>query len=319
MSPTGGAPLVALTGATGFIGRRILAALSEEGVRVRALARDPARLEGVLAPGDVVGGALDDDDALKALTDGADRVIHCAGAVRGATREQFDAVNVAGAARVANHARVSGADRFLLISSLAAREPHLSPYAASKRAGEDAVGEALGGLPLFVIRPPAVYGPGDREMLPLLKTMARGTAPVFGSPDAHFSLIFVDDLARAAVAWTKADAPPLGLLEIDDGKAGGYSWTEFAAGIETITGRPVKLRPVPAFVLNVPATINGLAGRLGLMSPMLTPGKLRELRHPDWVCRAGTPELIPGWKPRIGLQEGLRRTPGWQQAPGDTA
>jgi len=294
----------------------MLAALSDTGARVRALARNPERLEGMLPPEDVVGGTLDDDHALQALTEGADRIIHCAGAVRGATREQFDAVNVAGAARVAGHARESGAEGFLLISSLAAREPQLSPYAASKHAGETAVGEALGDLPLFVIRPPAVYGPGDREMLPLLKTMARGTAPVFGSPDARFSLVFVDDLARAASAWAAADAPPRGLLEIDDGRTRGYSWTEFAAGIESITGRPVRLRQIPPFVLNLPAAVNGLAGKLGLVSPMLTPGKLRELRHPDWVCRAGGPELIPGWKPEIGLHEGLLATPGWQQPSG---
>jgi nucleoside-diphosphate-sugar epimerase len=297
----------------------MLAALSDSGVRVRALARDPKRLDGVLAAGNVVRGSLDEDEALAALTAGAHRVIHCAGAVRGATREQFDAINVAGAARVAHHARNAGAGGLLLVSSLAAREPHLSPYASSKRAGEAAVKKALGELPLFVIRPPAVYGPGDREMLPLLKTMARGTAPVFGPPDARFSLIFVDDLAAAAAAWATADTPPTGLFEIHDGKADGYSWLEFAAGIEAITGRPVKLRHIPSFVLDVPAAVNGLAGRLGLVSPMLTPGKLRELRHPDWVCRAGAPRLLPGWKPRVGLHEGLLSTPGWRPVSGDAA
>jgi nucleoside-diphosphate-sugar epimerase len=302
---------VALTGATGFIGRRMLAALGEAGFRARVLAREPGKLAGLIDASAVVHGSLDDDRALGALVEGADAVIHCAGAVRGVTRAQFDAVNVAGAARLAGHARAAGANRLLLISSLAAREPGLSPYAASKRGGETAVAEAAAGVPLFVIRPPAVYGPGDKEMLPLLKSMARGTAPVFGSPEARFSLIFVDDLAAAAVAWAGAPQPPEGLLEIHDGKPEGYGWREFAAEIEALTGRPVVLRPVPKALLNVPAALNALAGRLGLHAPMLTPGKLRELRHPDWVCRAGSADLVPGWAPRIGLRDGLQLTPGW--------
>ncbi len=100
--------------------------------------------------------------------------------------------------------------------------------------------------------------------------------------------------------------------ESHDGKVDGYGWAEFAAEIEALTGRPVTLRPVPKILLDVPAAVNALAGRLGLTVPMLTPGKLRELRHPDWVCRAGTAALIPGWAPKIGLREGLRRTPGWR-------
>ena len=290
----------------------MVAALARAGCRVRALARDPGRLAEIIEAPDIVHGSLGDEEALAALVRDADAVIHCAGAVRGVTREQFDAVNVAGAARVARHASAAGAKRFLLISSLAAREPELSPYAASKRGGEKAVADALGTVPLFVIRPPAVYGPGDKEMLPLLKTMARGTAPVFGSPDARFSLIFVDDLARAAAAWAVAAPPPEGLLEIHDGRTDGYGWREFAAEVEALTGRPVTLRRVPGVLLNVPAAANALVGRLGLHVPMITPGKLRELRHPDWVCRAGSAELIPGWSPEVGLREGLQLTPGWR-------
>lgn len=290
----------------------MLAALGEAGCRVRALAREPGRLAGLVDAPDIVHGSLDDEEALAALVRDADAVIHCAGAVRGVTHEQFDAVNVAGAARVARHARAAGAQRFLLISSLAAREPALSPYAASKRGGEKAVTDELGTVPLFVIRPPAVYGPGDKEMLPLLKSMARGTAPVFGSPDARFSLVFVDDLARAAAAWAAAPVPLEGLLEIHDGKIDGYGWREFAAEIEALTGRPVTLRRVPSAFLSVPAAVNATIGRLGLHAPMLTPGKLRELRHPDWVCRAGSAELIPGWSPRVGLRDGLLLTPGWR-------
>jgi nucleoside-diphosphate-sugar epimerase len=239
--------LVALTGASGFVGRHILARAAAAGLRLRVLARDPARLPDLPEAADVVRGGLEDATALAELVRGSAAVVHCAGAVRGVTRAQFDRVNVAGTAAVARAAAAAGAARFLQISSLAAREPALSAYAASKRAGEEAAREALGGLPLTVFRPPAVYGPGDREMLTLFRLMARGYAPVFGDPDARFSLIFVTDLADAVVAWLRAAAPPAGVFELDDGHPGGHRDGRFSrASRASRAARPAGHGPVPS-------------------------------------------------------------------------
>jgi nucleoside-diphosphate-sugar epimerase len=304
--------LVALTGATGFVGRHILARAAAGGARVRVLARDPARLPALPPHTEVVAGGLGDDRALADLVEGAAAVIHCAGAVRGATRAQFDRVNVAGAKACADAAASAGVGRFLLVSSLAAREPTLSHYAASKRAGEDAVRDAA---PIVtIVRPPAIYGPGDREMLPLFRLMARGYAPVFGNADARFSMIFVTDLADATVAWLHADAPPATIFEPDDGRTDGHGWGDVCKTVQSITGRPVRPLRVPAAILALPAAINYAAGRLSALTPMLTPGKLRELRHPDWVCRRREPGNALGWKPAHDLRSGLLATPGWRTA-----
>ena len=168
------------------------------------------------------------------------------------------------------------------------------------------------GMSVTIIRPPAVYGPGDKELLPLLRIMARGRVPIIGSGDARFSFIYVEDLAEAAVTWLKTDIAANRIIEIDDGKKGGYGWLDFSNTVAAITGRPVTPIRLPKAVLAVPAAVNWILGRLSLYSPMLTPGKVRELSHPDWVCRTDAAGGLAGWRPRHTLREGLMNTPGWR-------
>ena len=126
-----------------------------------------------------VQGDLRDSRALEALVAGTHAVVHCAGTVRGARRSDFDSVNAEGAGRIAAAAaRLVPAPRLLLMSSLAARMPELSDYAASKWRGENAVKAAAKDLRWTILRPPAVFGPGDRELAPLFRCIARGFAPV---------------------------------------------------------------------------------------------------------------------------------------------
>ncbi len=166
-------PVVALTGATGFIGRRLAPLLAADGWRVRLLLRrDPVHAEWRgLAP-QIVAGGLDDPAALRQLVEGVDAVVHVAGLIKAARRRQFYAVNHAGSAALADAVLAAApAARFLHVSTIAAREPALSDYAGSKRAGEDAVLERLGAR-VTVLRPPAVYGPGDRESLAFFQMAA---------------------------------------------------------------------------------------------------------------------------------------------------
>lgn len=305
--------LVAVTGASGFVGRRAVRRLATSGCRLRVLARNPDRLPPMPEQTEVVCGSLQDETALTHLVQDADAVVHLAGSVRGVTREQFDQVNAIGTGACATAAAAAGVPRFLLMSSLAAREPQLSAYAASKRCGEDRVAHSAGAMGVTVFRPPAVYGPGDTEMLALFRLMARGVAPVFGAAAARFSLLYVDDLASAIGSWVEARVPPPTVLEIDDGKQDGYGWPDVCATVSELTGRQVRQFRWPGALLGVPAGVNYIAGRLGLSTPMLTPGKLRELRHSDWVCRPGIATALPTWRPRFTLADGLRNTPGWRR------
>lgn len=300
---------LALTGATGFIGTTLLSHLTAAGWRVRALYRPgkgrvPPELPGVKW----VAGDLEDDNILNALVAGTDAVIHCAGAVRGASRADFDRVNEDGAQRIAlAAARQTEMPRFLLLSSLAARVPDLSHYAGSKWRGECAVKAASENLRWTVLRPPAVFGPGDRELLPLFRSIANGFAPLPAGAKGRFSMIYVDDLSTAVVHWLAADDGYGQTLEVDDGRAGGYDWDE----VLTIGGRvlrggaSVRRVPIPISLLKLAALTNLAAAQLLGYAPMLTPGKVREITHPDWLCDSHEFTMVTGWQPVFGLERGL--------------
>jgi len=309
--------LVAVTGATGFIGAALCRALYDDGFRIRILARSQRRALALgNAVSEVVEGDLHDSAALSRLVDGAFAVLHCAGVVRGARQIDFDRVNVLGLENLLSAIlarQPHSPARLLSLSSLAAREPTLSYYANSKCRGEQALVARGGGLPWLALRPPAVYGPGDRELLPLFRLMAKGFAPVFGPREARFSLLYVDDIARLARAWLRQPEPASGIYALHDGRSGGYGWDDVAQIVARLCERPVKLLRVPAPLLDVPAWINRRVARLAGYAPMLTPEKLRELRHPDWVCENYALQQVLDWQPQFSLEQGLRSTPGWCQ------
>lgn len=283
------APL-AITGATGFVGRRVLALANRP---VRALTRRPQPP----APGvEWVIGDLHDTEALASLCDGAAAVLHIAGVVN-ADAAGFHAGNVTGTANVL--AAAASVPRFVHVSSLAAREPGLSLYGASKAAGDALVMAREGKW--VIVRPPGVYGPGDAEMRDLFAAAKRGLGVAPGSRDARISLIHVDDLARALLALA-GGGPSREILEIDDGAGarGGYGHAEYAHAIGAAVGCRVRVLPVPGGLLRTLAASRLIA--------KLTPDRARYLVHSDWVARGGNGRLAGLWQPQISLPEGLADT-----------
>ncbi len=305
---------IAITGASGFIGRSICRHLHAQGWRLRLLMRSPA---GEILLNDInaefVKGDLHNQDSLERLVDDAYAVIHCAGVVRGARQQDFDAVNVEGLARLLKAVRATAVPpRLFALSSLAAREPGLSFYADSKRRGELLLEQEGEDLNWFALRPPAVYGPGDREMLPLFRAMAKGFAPVPGKKTARFSMVYVDDIAGLVATWLKQDKVPSGIYTLHDGREGGYDWNDVCGVVAELCRRRVTPIEVPPLLLDIPAALNAHLSRWFGRAPMLTPQKLRELRHPDWVCDNDAVSELLGWQPRMPLREGLLHTPGWR-------
>lgn len=311
------ADTIAITGATGFIGGAIINRLAASGKRIQALIR-PESVHKKPDCGAVtwIQGDLDGPASLKQLVSGAATVVHCAGVVRGSTAEMFTRANAEG---VANLVRMVKAQqptpRFLLISSLAAREPQLSPYAASKHQGEQILMESAGNIGWTVYRPAAVYGPGDREILPVLRWMSRGIAPLLGSGDGRFSMIYIEDLADAIVQWLDRPFGHQGTFELHDGKPGGYCWHEIINTLAGLCGSPVVRLKVPVGIIKVFAALNIAMARVFGYAPMLTPGKVRELSHSDWSADNADISETAGWSPKIELAEGLRRTLGWNREP----
>jgi nucleoside-diphosphate-sugar epimerase len=293
--------IAALTGATGFVGGHVLRRLLEGGHSVRALTR---RAQADRAGVTWIRGALDDEAALDHLCEGVNAVIHVAGVVNG-DAASFDAGNRVGTLAILHAA---GHARFVHVSSLSAREPQLSLYGASKRAAEDAV--IISGSDWRIVRPPAIYGPGDTDNLELFKFARRGVVPL---PRAgRMSVIHADDLARLIVAL--AEHGTLGsLYEADDGHAGGWSHEDYARMIGDAVGRQPRIVKLPATALRLAATLDGL-----VRGPRakLTADRVSYMTHPDWVIDPVSRPPAGLWQPEIATQKGLTDTALWYRAQG---
>jgi nucleoside-diphosphate-sugar epimerase len=191
----------------------------------------------------------------------------------------------------------------LLISSLAAMRPEISDYAMSKHLGEEVLRQHAD-FPWSIFRPPAVYGPGDREMLPLLKLARRGLVTPLGPETQKLSLLHADDLARAVSAWLEQTEACQGqTFSLDDGHPGGYDWPAIAAAA---TDKESRILPIPRSLLFTAGWLNLGMATLFRYAPMLTPGKARELTQADWLCDNTQLENATGWSPRIDLETGIR-------------
>lgn len=271
-------PPVALTGATGFVGRALTRELARRGVPVRALTRR--------GPGGAgwVSGDLGDPVALARLAEGAHVLVHVAGATHALGRAGFDVVNVAGASRVAEAARAAGVAHLVHLSSLAARRPGISAYAASKHVGEQAVLAGAGGATVTLVRPPAVIGPGDRATKPLIDAMRLGllTAPMEpAGGERRFSVIHVADLARLLADLVQGLRPGGGLVDLAGTRE--VTWARLAGAAGAATGRRVRLLRLPAAALHLVGAagdaLSALTGRPGMVSR----GKMREMLAEEWL------------------------------------
>ena len=226
--------------------------------------------------------------------------------MRGVTQADFDLINEIGARHVAEVAAAQNKPpRLLLISSLAARMPELSHYAGSKMRGELAIKNSP--LRWTIFRPPAVYGPGDRELLPLFQSMAKGLAPLPAGANGRFSIIHVHDLAAAMVHCLGQDAGDGKTFELDDGHSGGYDWPSVIQIAQAVLrdGGKIRRLSIPIGLLKLVAWTNFYAAQLLRYAPMLTPGKIREITHSDWLCDNNDITRITGWQPTCELAQGL--------------
>jgi len=300
---------VLLTGATGFIGRRLQKALLTNGRQVSAVVRPSSSNKGQLLSGvhSVLADLSNTNKLTSAITD-CEAVIYCAGSVRGRNLEDFRAANITGIRSVVDAMNQSGLETpLLLISSLAASRPGVSDYANSKFLGEQEVIHHAK-FPWTIFRPPAVYGQGDREMMPILKLARKGIVTPAGPAQQKLSLIHVDDLAAAVLAWLGSwPACREQTFSLDDGHCGGYDWREIA---ETASGGKYHSFKIPGPILFAAAKGNLLLSGVFGYSPMLTPGKARELIQADWLCDNESLTRATGWSPAIDLKKGLKKTFG---------
>lgn len=258
----------------------------------------------------MIVGDLGDTAALARLCDGADVVIHGAGLVKAQNRAAFDAVNVTGARQVAQAA--IRAPHTVLVSSLTAREPGLSHYSASKHAGERAMAEVLGDR-LTVARPCAIYGPGDRELLPVFQAAAVSPILPIVSSDGRVAMIHVEDAAGQTVTLAEG-RPQARPVVLTDARPEGYSWRELMSAAARACDRTPRFAAVPRVLIQTVGITNDFTVLLG-RTPMLTSAKARELLHPDWAV--APEERTDAPLPAIyDLDAGFSATVAWYRTAG---
>lgn len=294
--------ILAVTGATGFVGSHLVDRATAAGHQVRALTRIPQPpRDGVVW----IAGALDDTAALTALADGADTIIHVAGVVNAPDRAGFAAANVDGTRHMLDAAEAAGVRRFVHVSSLSAREPQLSNYGWSKRQSEALV-EATG-LDWAIARPAAVYGPGDREMLDLFRVAKLGLALL--PPSGMMSAVHVNDLADLLLALAASRGSAL--YEVDDGRA--WSHVDFARAIGAAMGRRVLALPLPRALMMLAARADRL---IRGARAKLTADRVGYFVHPDWTATSSLRPPPALWTPAIDTRAGLAATAQWYRAQG---
>lgn len=310
--------VVAVTGATGFIGQHLAAALAAAGIRQRLLVRRLPALPPVdsAASIELVLGDLGDAAALRRLVRDSAVLVHLAGAIKASSPGEFARCNTQSVTDLlAALAETATPARFVLLSSLAARAPHLSDYANTKRAGEDCLAAAAPAPGWAALRAPAVYGPGDRETLPFFQWVRRGIAPVPTGGRGRLSLIHVADLCAALVAML-ARPPADGIYEIDDGTAAGYSLAGMAAVAGEVFGRRARIVGIPRWLMTGVAELQQVAARATGRPAILSAGKVREIFHPDWVVTDRRLAAALDFQPRFDLRQGFADTVAWYSRHG---
>ena len=297
---------LAVTGGTGFVGRRLIDRALERGHEIQALTRRPQEARAGI---DWIEGSLENRDALERLVTQSDAVIHVAGVINAPDAAGFERGNVDGTLAMLAAATAAGTRRFVHVSSLAAREPKLSQYGASKARAEELVSGS--GLDWVIVRPPGVYGPGDRETLELFKMAKAGL--ILLPPRGRVSFIHVDDLANLLLNLAEREEPVKQVYEVDDGRTNGWTHREFADALAKGVGSRAISIATPGLLLRTGAMLDKLVRR---GKAKLTPDRAAYFCHPDWVASSHKMPPSDVWRPEIATSSGLADTARWYREQG---
>ncbi|MEE9391821.1 MAG: NAD-dependent epimerase/dehydratase family protein [Planctomycetota bacterium] len=325
---------IALTGASGFIGHRLAQALAKiEGSQIRALVRPGSvtKLKELASRLDVIEGGLEDADALARLVEGAEFVFHLAGATRARNRAEFQSLNADGTGAVAKAVAAASAKtcRLVYVSSLAAAGPTaegaeprdedcepapVSHYGRSKLEGEEQLKSAMGAHSWSIARPPAVYGPGERDFFEMFRMVRRRFAPRLGFQSKELSMVYADDLVQAllVLASSKKAAGRTYFVAHPEQK----SDLELMEYMEDAMGRWAWKPRIPFFAARIPAAFSALGQAIGKRPALLNPDRLRELAPTRWVCNSDRLDRELGFRCTTPLEIGIPLTAAWYSKSG---
>lgn len=311
---------VLVTGATGFIGSHLAGALIYKGFDVACLVRNPANLrflEGINAR--IIKGDCTDRESLANAVKDVDYIFHLAGLTKACSETEFFNANVRGTENIVNAVLQNNTNikRFVYLSSLAAagpscdgrplkedNEPHpVSVYGKTKLEGERIVMANKKNMPVTVIRPPAVYGPRDRDLLIFFKMVKSGLIPYWGK--CYYSFIYVEDLINGIILSALSGDAEGEIFFVSDGNI--YSSDDIIEAIsDALQRRPMKLN-IPRFVMPLLGFISEKAKGVSIINT----DKIKEMKHFYWICDTEKAVSRLNFEPKIKIKEGARWTADW--------
>src|SRR4030095_16554828 len=313
-----------LTGATGFLGSCTAEELIRRGHRVLSLVRNPCAAAFLQTRGaELIEGSLPDLPDLKTSLQETDAIIHIAGVLKGLHDKDFFEVNEIGTKRLAEAALdlKQKPKLFLHVSTVAVHNStrdgedfclppnachSVSVYGKSKLAGEKTLALLRGKIKTVTLRPPVIYGPGDRELLPLFRSIRWGFAPLYGKGQNRLSVCHVKEVARAIADIVENPPPSDQIFCLDDGEV--HTWESLAKEISRAMKKNPLLLKVPPFLISIAAHATGAFAQLTRRPQIFTSEKVKEMRQASWVCGFLRLEEKIGWTPKVPFQDGVRET-----------
>ncbi|MFN0158587.1 MAG: NAD-dependent epimerase/dehydratase family protein [Bacteroidota bacterium] len=315
-----------VTGATGFIGSHLVELLLHKGYTVRCLIRkssDTKWLERKQV--EYVYGDLFSEEALAEAVRGVDYVFHSAGVTKAKTKEEYYAGNATGTKNIlaATAAHNRTLKRFVHISSQAAVGPSttqtpinedepshpLTTYGKSKWQAEEECLKMMKALPITICRPPAVYGPRDKDVFEFFNTMSKGLQPMVGFNEKLVSLVHVSDLVRGFVMAAESSKAVGQTYFIASN--GVYGWKEIGEVTRKVMNKSALRIRLPEFAVYIIATFAEFFSLFSSKPALINFEKARDMVQDYWTCDSSKAKRDFGYEQQISLEDGIRGTVGW--------
>jgi dihydroflavonol-4-reductase len=322
---------ILVTGATGFIGSHLVALLLSKGHHVRCLVRKTSNLIWLKELSvEYMYGDIYDDAALRQAVDGVQYIYHSAGLTKAKTREEYFRANAEGTQRLLRAAAEAapGLSRFLHVSSQAAAGPSttrdpidesvpphpITTYGRSKYQSELECRAFEGRVPCTICRPPAVYGPRDKDVFEFFHTMSRGLQPMIGIHDTYVSLIHVKDLVRGFVM--AAESPITVGQTYFISSSNVYTWKEIGEVTREALGKFALRVRVPVFGVYGIAAVAEFLAKFSSKPALINLEKARDMVQTFWTCDASKAKRDFGFEQEVSLKEGVLDTVQWARTQG---
>lgn len=322
---------ILVTGANGFVGSHVVETLLHAGYNLRCMLRPhswPQWIETL--PVDIQRADYSDPNALRKVLTGCDAVLHFGGATKAKDERAYLRAN-AETTRALIEAAADACPNlslFLLCSSQAAlgpspsldplgeeAPPHpVSTYGMSKLAGEKICYEYKGRFPIVILRPPAIYGPRDKDILIFFRAIRWGISPSIGKGDRYVSLVHAADVA--GITRLLLDRKPQGfaIYHVTDGRV--HRWDDVSAVIaETLDRRPIRVRVPIGLALAVSKVLSGWASVAGRLAT-LNREKMAEILQHYWLISSKKAEEELGYQAKYDLNRGIAETARWYREHG---